>query len=459
MSVYDVVKHGAVGDGRTNDAAAIQKAIDACHEAGGGRVLVPAGRTCLCGSIELRSRVELHVERGAVLLGATEETDYPCYAFKTGPEAGKRAWIVAYDAEDVALTGGGVVDGNHRAFSLKEGPYIHTDTKRWRPAMTCLVGCRRIRVRDLTFRGSANWALHFSGCEDVVVDGVSILNDLKFPNCDGIDPDHCRNVRISNCHIEAGDDCIVLKNTEVFERYGPCENVTVTNCTLVSTSSAIKIGTESLGDFRNLVFQNCVIRGSHRGLSIQIRDWGNVENVIFSNMTVETRFFEGGWWGSAECIYVTALPRTPETKVGRLRNILFTNLFCRGENGVFVMGASPEHVADVAFDNIRLQVGKWSRWEGGRYDVRPCPPSIRPNGSVPIGKETPWGTMVRRNTPAVYVENATRVRFHECSVEWAGELPPYYTHALEAIQAPGLVLDGFRGDAAHPDRHPSVRIG
>lgn len=458
MGTFAVTTFGAAGDGKTNDAAAIQRAIDACTAAGGGMVLVPAGRTFVSGSFELKSRVELHVERGAVLLGATRESDYPAYAFKTGMEAGKRAWIVANEAEDIAITGGGTIDGNSPAFSVKEGPYIHGDTVRWRPAMTCIVGCRRVRVRDTVFRHAANWALHFSGCDDVVVDGVSILNDLKFPNCDGIDPDHCRNVRISNCHIEAGDDCIVLKNSLTFSKYGPCENIVVTNCTLVSTSSAIKIGTESGDDFRNLIFQNCVIRGSHRGLSIHIRDSGNVENVIFANMTVETRFFGGGWWGSAEPIYVTTLPRNPETTPGRIRGIRFSNILCRSENGVFIMGHTPAHIEDVVLEGVQLRVGKSSKWEGGRYDVRPCPPAVRPFGSEPEGEVTPWGCRVRRSTPAVYVEKATGVRLRDCEVQWESVPADYYTHALEAREAPGLVLDGFRGDAAHPGRDQAVNI-
>jgi len=458
MGMFDITGFGAIGDGKTNDAGAIRRAIDACAASGGGTVLVPSGRTYVSGSIELKSHVELCVERGAVLLGATREEDYPAFAFKTGMEAGKRAWIVANGAEDVAITGGGIIDGNSPAFTTRKGTLIHADTVPWRPAMTCLVGCRRVRIRDTVFRHAANWALHFSGCEDVVVDGVSVLNDLRFPNCDGIDPDHCRNVRISNCHIEAGDDCIVLKNTEPFASYGPCENIVVTNCTLVSTSSAIKIGTESVCDFRNIVFENCVIRGSHRGLSIQIRDKGNVENVLFSNMTVETRFFGGGWWGSGEPIYVTSLPRNAATDPGRIRNVRFTNIVCRSENGAFIMGHTPAHIRNVVLDGVRLCVGKWTKWEGGRYDVRPCPPDVRPFGSEPEGEVTPWGCRVRRTTPGIYVEKATGVTLRNTEVDWDGGEPAYYTHALEARQAPGLLLDGFRGEAAHGARDQAVRV-
>lgn len=346
--------------------------------------------------------------------------------------------------ENVAITGGGVIDGSCHAFSLEEGEHIHPRTLQWRPAMTCFEGCQHFTVRDVTLRNAANWALHFSGCEDIVVDGIRIFNDLKFPNCDGIDPDHCRNVRISNCHIEAGDDCIVLKNTQPFASYGPSENITVTNCTLISTSSAIKIGTESVDDFRNLVFNNCVIRGSNRGLSIHLRDRGNVENVIFSNMTVETRHFHDGWWGAGEAIYVTAVPRsaasrsdTADTGVGCIRNVLFSNILCQSENGIFVMGATPGHVSDLRFENVRLHLRKTSRWPGDRYDLRPCEPSLQPQGAEPVGPVSDWGCKSKCATAAVFIENARDINFHRCVVRQDPDNPPkpvLVTHNVQDLQ-------------------------
>ncbi|MFP4260266.1 MAG: glycoside hydrolase family 28 protein [Opitutales bacterium] len=454
MAIHCILDHGATGDGQTNDAPFIQAAIDACAAAGGGTVLLPAGHTFLAGSFELKSNIEFCVERGAVLKSAHLKEDFPLLVFTTGAEAGKRLWIGGKHLENVAITGGGVIDGSCHAFSLEEGDFIHTETHRWRPAMTCFEACRNFTVRDVTLINAANWALHFTGCEDVVVEGIRILNDLKFPNCDGIDPDHCRNVRISNCHIEAADDCIVLKNTRAFDQYGPTENVTVTNCTLISTSSAIKIGTESVDDFRNLVFSNCVIQKSHRGLSIHLRDAGNVENVIFSNMTVETRRFHESWWGAAEAIYVTAVPRSASSRsgdskddeiVGRIRNVLFTNIFCRSENGIFLYGSAADRIENVTFDNVRLEIYSESRWPSGRYDLRPCEPDLHPTGGVPSGKSNPWGCKTGRDTPAVFLEQATRITLRNCAVDWAGQLPDTYTKALEEYGVESLTLENFTG--------------
>ena len=106
----------------------------------------------------------------------------------------------------------------------------------------------------------------------MLIDGIRLLNNLKMANSDGIDPDRCLNVRISNCHIERGDDAIVLKNSGDYKKYGPCENMVVADCTLVSTSAAIKFGTEGESDFRNILVENCCISRSNRGISIRIRD-------------------------------------------------------------------------------------------------------------------------------------------------------------------------------------------
>ncbi len=435
--VYNVLEYGAKADGVTNDARAVQAAIDKCNAAGGGTVLVPAGHTVMCGSFELRSHVNLHVEGGAVLLGATEERDYPLFAFTTGAEAGKRLWIGGAHAENVSITGTGIIDGNALAF-VTEKTNEGYKTLRWRPAMTCFEDIKSMRIRDVTLRNSANWALHFSGCEDIVVEGITILNDLRFPNCDGIDPDHCRNVRISNCHIEAGDDCIVLKNTEPFAEYGVCENITVSNCTLVSTSSAVKIGSESVDDFRNIVVKGCVITGSNRGLCIQLRDAGNVENVLFSDCIVQTRLFGGMWWGAGEPIYVTAYPRHSGGKSGFIRNVRFSNIMAEGENGVYVMGATPEHIRDIVFDRVSLKIRRVTGHAAGRYDPRPCPPGFGPAGAVPLGESTPWGQAVSCRNAGYYIENASNVALHDCRLEWAAGLREEYGDDIECRNVSGF---------------------
>ena len=440
-SLYPITAYGAVADGRTDCAAAIQSAIDACTAAGGGRVVIPAGGTYRSGSFTLKSNVDFHVEAGARLLSGSDEADFPLRVFNTGEETDKRLWIAARNAENITISGRGEIDGNCFAFADEEGPYGFRKAKRWRPAMTCFEACRNFTIRDVTFRNAANWALHFTGCDGILVDGIRILNSLKFPNCDGIDPDHCRNVRIANCHIEAGDDCIVLKNTRPFAHYGPTENVVVTNCTLVSTSSAIKVGTESVDTFRNLIFSNCVISRSNRGLSLHLRDEGDIENVIFSDMIVETRRFDEMWWGAGEPIYITAVPRDPQTRVGAIRNVRFRNILCRGENGVFLYASELGRIENVTFDQVRVDIVKTSRWPADRCDLRPCPPEELPEGSQPIGRVTPWGCKGTHPVHGFSLYRGRSIRMRDCEVLWSRQSEPpgkslYDFGSVDVVNAP-----------------------
>ena len=243
-NVYDIRDYGAVGDGQTDDAVAVQAAINACSQAGGGRVLVPAGYTFMCSPFKLASYVDLHLEANARLLANPDEKVYTESAFRENRGEGMM-WISGKNLRQVSITGTGTIDGNGVAFMGKEledsyelKPVTDFDP---RPHVLTLEAVDRLVIRDVTICNSPYWTVHLIGCKDAVIDGVSIRNNLKIRNGDGIDVDHSRHVRIANCYIESGDDCICLKNRREFEEYGSCEDVVVTNCTMVSRSCAIKI--------------------------------------------------------------------------------------------------------------------------------------------------------------------------------------------------------------------------
>ncbi|MCR5154529.1 MAG: glycoside hydrolase family 28 protein, partial [Lachnospiraceae bacterium] len=187
-----------------------------------------------------------------------------------------------------------------------------------------------------------------------------------------IDPDHCKNVHITNCHIECADDCIVFKNTLKENDLGSCENITVSNCTLRSSSAAIKFGTESENLFRNINITNCNIYETNRAIDLQLRDKGSIENVLISNINVETKLHSTEhFWGKAEVIYVTALRRNEDTKVGHIKNITFENINASSENGIVICGEE-DNISDISFRNISVKLEKKTDWEKGLLDLRPC---------------------------------------------------------------------------------------
>ena len=388
--IYNVVDYGAVGNKIIDDAKAIQQAIDECSANGGGTVLLPANHTFMSGPLCLKSNVNLHLEATAVLLANPDEGIYKLSAFGENRGEGMM-WIYANGADNISITGKGTIHGNGIAFMGKElddsyelKPVTTFDP---RPHVLTLTDVKNLTIRDITIRDGAYWTVHLIGCDGAVIDGISLLNNLKIRNGDGIDLDHSRNVRISNCHITSGDDCICLKNRREFEQYGPCHDITVTNCVMTSRSCAIKIGSENMDSIYNVVFDNCVITRSNRGLGIQNRDEGTVTDVMFSNIIMDCQLWSDVWWGKAEPIYVTSYPRANgnhkdanwrfpkgETvgRCGEVSRIYFNNIVANSENGCFVGGDIEGKVNNVHFCNVRLVRKKVTAYEGGAIDLRPC---------------------------------------------------------------------------------------
>ena len=390
QQVYNPIQFGAIGDGKTDDAEAIQRAIDRCTADGGGTVLLTNGHTFLAGPIQLKSNVELHLEPTAVLLAHPDERLYRLSAFGANEGEGMM-WIYADGADNISITGKGTIDGNGVAFmgaelddSYELKPVTTFDP---RPHVLTLTGVRNLTVRDVTIREGAYWTLHLVGCDGAVIDGINLLNNLKIRNGDGIDLDHSRNVRIANCHITSGDDCICLKNRRETEKYGSCHDIVVTNCVMTSRSCAIKIGSENMDSIYNVLFDNCIIRASNRGLGIQNRDEGTVTDVVFSNIMLDCQLWSDVWWGKAEPIYVTSYPRANgnhkdanwrfpkgqiEGRCGEVSRIWFNNIQATSENGCFIGGDTAEKVHHIYFNNVNLFLHKTTSYEGGVYDKRPC---------------------------------------------------------------------------------------
>ena len=443
MSDYSILEYGARGDGSSNDAAAIQAAIDRCAVAGGGRVVVPAGRSFQAGPIELKSRVNLHLEHGSHLAAIPDRALYPEEALTPRFGGDGKKWIHACRAEDVAITGTGTIDGRGVEFMTEELPHIYK-TATGRPFIITMEACKHVTIQDVTLKNSPFWNTHLLGCQDVLISGVRVLNHWKVPNADGIDPHRCRDVRIIGCHIEGGDDCICPKAEAGFEHYGANEDFVISGCTLMSTSCAIKLGSGTYGDMRRFLFDSCVIKGSHRGIGLQHRDFGVIEDVLFSNMIIETRLFDRAWWGEGTPIYVTSFERTPETKLGAMRTIRFSNIQCRGESGVYLAASKPGIIENVTFDRVSVHVDKTTKIAGGFYDRRP-------GAADPLIEETP--------TSGFHLDTATDIRLRDCDVTWGENRPGYYRHALWSRNVEGLDVQRFRGESAFPDRFQAMATG
>jgi len=343
-AAVNVRDFGAAGDGAKLETAALQAALDACADRSGGVVLVPPG-VYLTGSLQLRSRVKLHLAHGARIKGSPNLADYPVRVsgFRSYTDNyTDKSLISGENLEDVAIEGTGVLDGQGAAF---EGPY------KSRPYLLRLVKCRGVHVRDIRFESSPMWVQHYLACEDVRLTGLTVRSRVNHNN-DGIDIDSCRRVRVSDCDISSGDDAICLKSTCEL----PCEDVIVSNCLISSNCNAIKLGTESNGGFRNIVVSNCSIYDTRlAGIALETVDGGALRGITISNL--EMRNVGGP-------IFVRLGNRArpiregdPRPGSGSLREILIGGVHAVGAGpvGCSVTGLPSASVEDLVLQDVRIE--------------------------------------------------------------------------------------------------------
>ncbi|WP_158945470.1 glycoside hydrolase family 28 protein [Granulicella sp. S190] len=450
-SPWDPIAFGACGDGRANDTDALQRTIDACAAKGGGIVALPAGHAFLSGTLILRPHVEFHLTGGSRLLASPNRDDFRTLG----------ALFFAKDSADIHVSGTGTIDGNFPAFFPPKGPEGYSVPQPFlgpydplydssfrnppdgRPRMILFVNCRGVKLESFTIRDSPTWTIHTVGCEDLHISGISILNSLDVPNCDGIDIDHCRQVRIEGCNIVAGDDCLVLKASRNFGEYGPSEGITVTNCTLESSSAGIKIETEGPYPLRSAVISNCSIVRSNRGISFLNRDGATVEDLLFTDLIIETKMRAIKWWGSGEPIAVSSLPRTAGGSAGTVRGIQFANIQCRSESGIYLRGMPAAPLRDISFRGVELSIAKTTPVDGGFYDMRP--------GDA-FGKSG----LDKRDTAGFFAADVDGLRLDDINVQWSGTIPSYYGAAFELHSCSNVLMDELTGQAAHAKQAPML---
>lgn len=368
MWCSDVLRYGASGNGKSPDTVAIQAAIDDCWSRGGGRVRFPPG-SYLTGTIFVKTGVILQVEEGATIVGSPFQEDYPSES---------RRWyvILAENASNVGISGGGIIDGQSskfvKRFDRRKNVMVSWNVTgdcrgdECRPRLLGFLDCKNVHVSHVHLTDPAYWCLHLVRSNNISIHDISIYGDFNTPNNDGIDIEDSNNTIITRCSINTGDDAICPKTYT-----GPLYNLTATDCWIRTKSSAIKLGSASLFNFEGLLFDNITIVDSHRGLGLQIRDGGSVNGVTFSNINITTRYYDSSWWGRAEPIYVTACPRDPSTVVGSISNVRFLNITATSENGVFLAGSAESFLSKIQLDNVNINLKRWTEYEGGLVDYRP----------------------------------------------------------------------------------------
>ncbi|SOE23384.1 Polygalacturonase [Spirosomataceae bacterium TFI 002] len=297
---YSITNYGAVGDGITLNTIAIQKAIDAAHKNGGGRLLVSKGKY-LTGTIELKSNVELHLKKDAILLGSTIPSHYRSLEMNGRPEAIKKddnsqlALIVAFKADNISISGTGTIDGQgqelaihidslHHAGIVIDPDYSYRSNRpneKMRPKLLRFSTCENVKLTQTSFRNSACWGLSFELCTNLTLDGLNIYNRAYWNN-DGMDITDSKNVRITNCDVNSADDGICLKSYYI--GYAN-ESIYIANCTIRSGASAIKFGTASYSGFKNVTIENIKVFDTYRSaIALESVDGAIIENIKISNL-------------------------------------------------------------------------------------------------------------------------------------------------------------------------------
>jgi polygalacturonase len=449
LAIFNVKDFGATGKKMPSAQAAIQKAIDACAAAGGGMVYLPPGEYS-SGKLILKSHVRLHIEAGATLYSIKDKSAF-------GNDPLKEALLFADGAENISIEGLGTVNGQGqyewRLNDIEDDfirPNLDQMVAQGKPLLrsfpkkdqfgklVLLLRCKDVRITGLSFIDSPSWTIHPYACERLVIDGIYIKSSLKEGVwADGIDPDGCKDVRISNCTIETGDDALVFYSMNWYGPALPCENITVTNCRLTSSSSAIKFCDGNMNAIRHVTIDNCVIRSSNRGIAFMNFDGGEVSDVVLSNLTVECVRNDWFWWGDGDPLHFnikrrsevhkSIKPEDDKNPAGKIRRVLISNVIARGYGSSICNGHPESWLEDITLSNVKLTV---AHDPAAAYD---------------------------KARSALVFKQVRNLKLKDVEVTW--EKPGYdsWESALVLDEIDGLHLDHFSG-SAWQTKHPAIRL-
>jgi len=373
----DVTQYGAVGDGKTLNTTAIQKAINDCHQKGGGKVIFPAG-TYLSGTIVLKDRVTLHLNKDARLLGSTDINDYQNidpFTEGLGIDVGW-ALLVAVDAHHIGLEGEGAIDG--QGAKLKE-QQILTDTRpesqRWgrRPFLLRIVRCEDVSVQGITLNYAAAWTSHYFQSKHINIEKVKIVSHGVAHN-DGIDIDGCQDVHIKDCDVESGDDALCFKTTS---SQMACRDIVISGMRLKSNQGAIKMGTESMAPFENITISDCYIYDTNNGgIKLLTVDGAHLRNVQILNINmvnVKTPMLIR--LGSRLSVFRKG--KDTQQPTGTLDNVVIKNVKAQAAanaqlmppSGILITGVPDHYITNLTLENIEIDLAGGGRPENARQQV------------------------------------------------------------------------------------------
>jgi polygalacturonase len=374
QKIFDVRDYGARGDGATLDTRAIQEALDDCGQAGGGTVRFSAG-TYLSQPIQIRTKTTVELDAGATLQATTNQLDFmktPGIWYKA-PKGSFTPFILGKDLTDVTFTGGGTIDGGGSAW-WGEAELARQRVPGYtlpRPNLVVLQRCRNVRMENITLQNSPVMNFIPDECEDVVVTNVTILNPAHSANTDGIDPSNCKNVLITKCLIDTGDDNIAIKaGRKVPGRDFAVENITVTDCRFLH-GHGMSIGSETQGGVYSVTVKHCTFENTENGLRIKSQrgKGGLVENIVYENITMTnvdpavtlTCYYS---YNSAHDPVQKPVPQddaaqpmtngTPVFRDIHVRNMTAT---CQKGAGT-IIGLPESYISDVTFENVKISAVK-----------------------------------------------------------------------------------------------------
>lgn len=407
----DIRDFGAKADGETLNTEAINNAIKAVSEKGGGKVVIPEG-LWLTGPVVLQNNVNLHVEKNALVLFSGDADLYPLVrtSFEGLDMLRCQSPISAMNAENIAITGHGVLDGSGDSWRpvkrnkmtdgqwkslLKSGGVVDESGKVWypnegalkasiltgskekreisnsewegmkrwlRPVLLSIVKSKRVLLEGVTFRNSPSWCLHPLSCEDLTLNGVKVFNPWYSQNGDALDVESCKNVVVTNSLFDAGDDAICIKSGKDADgrrRGEPCENVLVKNNTVLHGHGGFVVGSEMSGGVRNVYVADCTFIGTDVGLRFKSTRGrgGVVENVYVDNINMINI---PGDALIADLYYaVKDAPGAPVPAVTEetpsFKNIHISNISCKGAGRAMFLNGLPEMpIENFSVRNMRI---------------------------------------------------------------------------------------------------------